>query len=209
MDNEQIKKISLAFDIEEISIIECLKNIAKQPLPKKIKKSIFEENIEPELITIKNDEYFYFLEDDYGKLENKIAIINLEISRLGKEIAHSVDVSGETFHDNFVYDEGNRQQAMWSNEIKKLTNIKNKARIVDTQKNDGISENRVSIGKKVTLLVNGKQIDTKIGSYLTFDKHSISYESVLAKNIMNLAEKEHKNCVIDHKKVSLTIIKID
>ena len=97
---------------------------------------------------------------------------------------------------------------MWSNEIGKLKAIKNKARIVDTKREPELIK-KVSIGKKVTLLVNEKKIDVKIGSYLTFDKHSISYASVFAENIMNLTEGDHKECLINHKKTSLTILKIE
>ena len=93
MDNEQIKKISLAFDIPENKLIECLKKTAKQSLARKIKQTNTEETIESELIPNKGDEYFYFLKEDFNKLNNKIDVIGLEISRLGKEIAHSVDVS--------------------------------------------------------------------------------------------------------------------
>ncbi|MEI6528930.1 MAG: hypothetical protein WCN88_00805 [Candidatus Falkowbacteria bacterium] len=208
MDNEQIKKISLAFDIEEKSLIECLNKFSKARKAKKIRQAIPKEDLELELSTLKTNDVFYFLEEDYDKLNEKISVIKIEIERLGQEIAHSVDVSGETFHDNFVYEEGNRQQAMWIDEIRKLTAVKNQARVIDPQIKAGLPDTQVAIGKQLTLLVNGKTVETKIGSYLSFDKNSLSYASVFAKNIMNLSEGDHKDFVINHKKISLTVLKI-
>ncbi len=208
MENEQIKKISLAFDIDENRLTEFLIKFAKALKAKKIKQTILKDNVELQLSMLKANDVFYFLEEDYNKLNEKISEIKIEVERLGQEIAHSVDVSGETFHDNFVYEEGNRQQAMWIDEIRKLTAVKNQARVIDPQIKAGLPDTQVSIGKQLTLLVNGKIIETKIGSYLSFDKNSLSYVSVFAKNIMNLSEGDHKDFVINHKKISLTVIKI-
>ena len=205
MDKIQIKKISLAFDITESAIIDCLKKLTPVKKAKKMIEGISDEDYKT-LETIKAEEYFYFLEKDFDELNNKIFTIQEEISRLGQEIAHSVDVSGETFHDNFVYDEGNRQQEMWSNELKKLLAIKNKSKVFQLPKEE--NKNIVMIGKNVLLLVNDKQIHIKIGSYINFDKKSISYASAFAQNVINLKQGEEKEFIINHKKTKVTVLEV-
>jgi transcription elongation GreA/GreB family factor len=205
MDKIQIKKISLAFDIPTSAISDCLKKVTPTKKATKTIEGISVEDYKT-LETIRMEEYFYFLEKDFDELNNKISIIQDEISRLGQEIAHSVDVSGETFHDNFVYDEGNRQQEMWSNELKKLLTVKNKSKIFQLSKEE--NQNIIMIGKNVLLMVNDKQIHIKIGSYLNFDKKSISYASEFAQNIINLKKGEKKEFIINHKKIKVTVLEI-
>lgn len=217
MNKTQIKQISREFKIPEADIRRCLArlNSLKDTQDSEI---ISEQNSAsststnptedvPEIAPSKiiSGNYFYFLKEDYGHLLEKIETIRTEIGRLGSMIAHSVDVSGETFHDNFDYDEGNRQQDMWAKEIQKLEVIKQKARVIDLSFN---LQKSVSIGKKVQLIKDGHEMNIKIGSYMTFNKKSISYASEFARNIMDMQEGEHKKFLIHKKNVEVTVVKI-
>lgn len=208
MNTEQIRKISLAFEISEKDLKQCLKKIAPPRSTKKT-NSIINEIIEETINTPNNENVYYFLEEDYIKLNEKINKISEEISRLGQEIAHSVDVSGETFHDNFVYDEGMRQQSMWSDEKLKLETIKSKARVIEKKQNNDNEEKFVTIGSVLVLSVNSKTTHTEIGSYLNFHKGSISYASEFAKNIINMKKGEQKEFIINHKKMIVVITEIN
>lgn len=217
MNKTQISKISREFKISEADIRRCLEKL-KASKTTQDSEIVLEQNSEMNSQTNLNEEileitpskiiggkYFYFLKEDYLHLLAKIETIRTEISRLGNMIAHSVDVSGETFHDNFDYDEGNRQQDMWAKEIQKLEVIKQKARVIDPSLN---LQKYVSIGKKVQLIKDGHGMNIKIGSYMTFNKKSISYASEFAKNIMDMQEGETKKFLIHKKNVEVTIVKI-
>lgn len=208
MNTEQIRKISLAFEISEKDLKQCLKKVSSPNQTKKNAPYTICEDIEETTNKPNSENVYYFLEDDFIKLNKKINKISEEISRLGQEIAHSIDVSGETFHDNFVYDEGNRQQAMWSDEKRKLEIIKSKSRIISKEQGNQNGEKCVSIGSKLVLSSNGRIMHIKIGSYLNFSKDSISYASDFAKNIINMKKGEEKDFIVNHKKMKVIIIEI-
>lgn len=180
-----IRKISEKYSIPVTDIIESLVNIPKQVIAKKPKQEKKEEKFlivskkptEPENIIRKK---YLFLEKDYHLLEEKIEKILAEIARIGSEIGESCDET-ETFHDNFDYEEGGRQQKMWTNHLRSLRYIKEHAEIIKDNKDSQC----VSIGREVTVKQDGKEIITKIiGSYSTFSDTEISYNSPLAKIIM-------------------------
>jgi len=195
MKDTEIKKIS---DYLSISIEEIKKVLAEKK--KEINQKPKKENFDKEA-----PRKFYFLENDLKKLELKIETLHNEIARLGKEIGRSCDESGETFHDNFDYEECSRQQTLWSGEIKKLTEIKRKSKIVVPSK----EEKKVFIGKKVKILKNGEKFSFYIGSYMSFTKNYISYKSPIASLIFGAKEGETKEGIINGKKTVLEIISIE
>ncbi len=195
MKDTEIKKISehLSVSVNEI----------KQVLAKK-QKEINQELKKEETIEQKTQEV-YFLEADLKKMEFKIETLHKEIARLGKEIGRSCDESGETFHDNFDYEECSRQQAIWSGEIKKLTAIRRRSKIVNPNR----KEKKVLIGKKVTIIKNGQKISFYIGSYMSFTKNYISYKSPIVNLIFGSREGEVKEGLINGEKTVIEIISIE
>lgn len=177
MDKDQIKKISLAFDLSEDSIKKCLKDCSLKRLPKKISLFSSKENIETLNKPVKTKEYFYFLESDFNLLVKQIEEVALEIKRIGSEIGDSVSDSN-TFHDNFEYEELGRQQKMWTNRLKSLKEFKENVKITEAN----TFTDSIGIGNKVTMeAASGEILIKKIGSYITFSNHSLSYNSPLAK----------------------------
>ncbi len=195
MKDTEIKKIS---DYLSVSVNEIKKVLTKK------EKEVNEKTNKEKPMEKKTDQ-LYFLENDLKKMELKIEELHKEIARLGKEIGRSCDVSGETFHDNFDYEECSRQQTIWSEEIKKLTAIRRKAKIVSPNK----KEKKVLIGKKVTLIKNGEKISFYIGSYMSFTKNYISYKSPIVSLILGAKEGEIKQGIINGKKTIAEIISID
>jgi len=148
---------------------------------------------------------FYFLEDDFKKLEEKIENLHNEIKRLGNEIGKSCDVSGETFHDNFDYEECGRQQSIWSEEVRKLTVIRRKSKVVAPNK----TKKMVLIGKKVALIKNGELLTFHIGSYMSFTKNYISYKSPIVSLILGSKQGDTLEGLINGKKTKIEIVSID
>lgn len=193
MKNQDIKKISRAFSLEEDDIRQVL--IKAQ---EKLNKPRIDYH------SSSKDHYLYFLTEDMKKLEARVFWLHQEIKRLGAMIGLSCDVSGETFHDNFDYEEGNRQMMMWSEEIKKLNAIKRRVKIIVPQ----VTGDTVSIGRTVKIIKNGQIMEIKIGSYLTFSPETTSYASPLIKLIFGARAKETREGLIRGQKTKVKIMEI-
>lgn len=66
---------------------------------------------------------YYFLKEDFEALNAEINKIADKIKEIGKEMGKSCQEGAETFHDNFAYEDGERQQYMWSGRIRELIRI--------------------------------------------------------------------------------------
>lgn len=195
MKNADVKKISRAFGISEEAIKAALKRATAKT--EKLNRVDDPKTSPPS--------YFYFLANDFQELVIRIENLHKEITRLGEAIGRSCDVSGETFHDNFDYEECSRQQAMWSDEIKKLTEIKSRARIVEAQDNGQLS---VSVGRTIVIRNNGSLQKIQIGGYMTFSPGSVSYDSALVKLIFGAKIGDVKEGLIGKKKTKIEIMEI-
>jgi len=194
MKEIDIKKISEAFTIPEEAIRETLAKAANSTPTERKGFDHEEPGRSP----------FYFLPEDLHLLNKKIETLHQEISRLGRAIGRSCDVSGETFHDNFDYEECSRQQAMWSEEIKKLNAIKRNAKVINSNESGDI----VALGKTVTINNNDKNMTIKIGSYMTFNNKSVSYASPIVKLILGAKVGDIKEGSIRGVKTKVHILEI-
>lgn len=127
MDREiELKKISEHFNIPLADLKAALLKKATKPRgPRKgdgenkpIKPNTVLSRVIKEKLPEEKKKYF-FLKKDYMLLLKKMERISEEIQRLGEEIGESCSDS-ETFHDNFDYEEGGRQQRMWVGHIGEL-----------------------------------------------------------------------------------------
>ncbi|OHA24282.1 MAG: hypothetical protein A3G52_02045 [Candidatus Taylorbacteria bacterium RIFCSPLOWO2_12_FULL_43_20] len=62
----------------------------------------------------------FFLPEDFEKLNQEITGLCDRIKQIGKEMGESCREGAETFHDNFAYEDGERQQAMLSTRLRKF-----------------------------------------------------------------------------------------
>jgi transcription elongation GreA/GreB family factor len=196
MKEEDIKKISQTFTISEDAIKKVLKKAATELAHNN--KAASHRKVEPA--------HYYFLVEDFNKLNEKIEKIHNEIIRLGEAIGLSCDVSGETFHDNFDYEECGRQLRMWSQESDKLLVIRRQARIITPQTSNDLN---VSIGRTVKININGQKMELKVGSYLTFSSESISYATPIIKLILGAKVNDVREGLIMDKKVRIKILAIE
>ena len=109
---------------------------------------------------------YYFLEEDFKDLCLKIDELKKKLEEIGQEMGDSCRQSSETYHDNFPFEEGCRQQGMVSDRLTNLISIRNRVKIVVPD----IMENSVSIGKIIVIkdMETNKEETYRIGSYDDF-----------------------------------------
>ncbi len=132
---------------------------------------------------------FYFFREDLTALEEQIKKLDTQRREWGKVMGEATRQSAETFHDNFPFEDANRQFEMLSVRIHDLMAIKSCARLVD---GSVARTDRVSIGSLVT--VEDKETrelrQIRIGSYMVLTERgmdpvlTVSYSSPMAKLIM-------------------------
>ncbi len=152
---------------------------------------------------------YYFLKKDFEALNTEISKIADKIKVIGQEMGKSCQEGAETFHDNFAYEDGERQQYMWSGRIRGLIRIRNQARVVEPQKGETIS-----LGHIVTVKdeLTEKVRIIKIGSYMALAKQEeevISYNTPLAQMLIGGRVGETREAIIVGKKQSFHILKIE
>jgi transcription elongation GreA/GreB family factor len=206
---EEIRKISGHFGIAEEEIINLLQN-DKHQKPKTVPpKKISKKPVAPtapiklkfEPVKQLSDKKYFFTEDDYQLLINKMDEVLAEVNRLGDEIGLSCAES-ESYHDNFCYEEGGRQQKMWTAYLRQLRLVKEKSVIIKKKENPDC----VAIGSLVEIETENDEIIIKrIGSYLTFSDNDLSYKSPLAKLLIGKKIGSKIQGTINGKDVSLTI----
>ena len=146
----------------------------------------------------------YFLQQDFDRLNLKITEICDKIKQIDQEMGESCREGAETFHDNFAYEDGERQQALLGGRLRQYISVRNNARIVKEEP----QMNMVTIGKTVQLVDENNQPHTyRIGSYLTFedDDVTISYNSPLARLIIGAKVGEKRSGSVGHSKKTFTI----
>jgi len=151
---------------------------------------------------------FYFLKEDFKKLNTEIGIISQKIKEAKKGIGESCKDNADTWHDNFGFEENQRQYTMWSNQLKELSYINANARIITPD----FSSDKVGIGRTVTIQDEESGIikTFKIGSYVVLgSRDRISYESPLAILLINGKVGERKKGIIGRKIKIFKILKIE
>lgn len=153
---------------------------------------------------------YYFLRKDFEALNAEIEKIADKIKEIGKEMGKSCQEGAETFHDNFAYEDGERQQYMWSGRIRELIRIRNQVRVIlEPQKGE-----TVSIGRTITVEDEhtGETRVMKIGSYMVLTEEEgevISYNAPLARMLVGGRVGDTKESVIAGKQKRFRILKIE
>ncbi len=126
---------------------------------------------------------YYFLKEDYDDFLKEFEMAESNVQKALKEIGESAKQDpGNTFHDNFGFEEGNRQFMIWSVELEKLNAIKTQSEIISPKPAD-----TAEIGKSVKIedLETKKTFSFQIRGFMVQPKeNAISYLSPLGKLIM-------------------------
>jgi transcription elongation GreA/GreB family factor len=150
---------------------------------------------------------YYFLPEDFKMLNNQIKRIVERIKAIGREMGKSCQEGAETFHDNFAFEEGERQQFMWSKRLNELMEIKSMAVVFAPE---GKSE-RVGIGRKVLMADcdTGEEKTILIGSYINFNSNGkVSYHAPLARIILGAKVGDCRQGMVVDKKRTFEILEI-
>lgn len=150
---------------------------------------------------------FYFLPEDFAALDRQIREISMKIREIGQEMGASCNEGAETYHDNFAYEDGERQQYMWSSRLRELVAIKNRARIVS----EIPVPRKVSIGSRVTILdqETDEEKVLRIGSYMSFQKNTVSYAAPLARILLGSSTGEVRSGRIAGRVRQFEILAVD
>lgn len=152
---------------------------------------------------------YYFFKKDYNELENKIYKKQEELKKVGREIGESCEESSETWHDNFGFEEGARQQKIIMKELEELCRLRNNAIIFQVSNQN----EKADIGKYIEIKDTATQ-EVKnffISSYIVLNrtyKNEISYNSPLGSKLIGLKIGEQAELAINNKIVKYKVINI-
>lgn len=127
---------------------------------------------------------------------------------LGAQMGEACDQSSETFHDNFAYEDGERRQYMWGEELRKLTHMRDGADLVDPPRGAEV----VRLGTRVTVQDGeGRRTTFVVGSYATFGAGDeiVSYHAPLARIVVGAEVGEVCEGVIRGRLVELEVLAIE
>jgi len=130
------------------------------------------------------DEVVFFTRSGYELLEVAIRGVEEELTAVGRDIGESVASGGDTFHDNFDFDEGTRMQRLLHTELAALRAIRAHSVILEGDDKRSID---LHLGKHVVMeyLDSDGEIDFVVGDYLSFQAEEgkaniVSYKAPLA-----------------------------
>ena len=128
---------------------------------------------------------YYFFQEDYDRLVAQVADLRGKIGEAFRDAADSADQSSETWHDNFGFEDGQRQIMMHGRQLEKLVEVMSRAEILPRP--ESVSE-EVSIGSAVRVEAedSGETLLYRIGSYAVAlnDVGVISYDSPIARLLL-------------------------
>ena len=152
---------------------------------------------------------YYFSKEDYNELQEEITNIRKRVKEIGQEMGASCQEGAETFHDNFAFEDGERQQQILTKRYIELRRVFENAIVV--KKID--QKEKVAFGNIVKYkdLNSNEEKIVEIGSYMILRKYRgnlISYNSPLGELLLGLEEGEIKKGKIAGKINEIEILNI-
>lgn len=151
---------------------------------------------------------YLFLREDLETLGKKIEENKTRLKEALKRISDSCN-GGSTWHDNFDFEQAQRDAAMWSIRVRELISIRNNMKVVSPE---DFRSDEVNIGRTVT--IQDKDTDEiktfQIGSFMVLDeeRNAISYNTPLAKAIIGAKIGEIREVETAQNKRKVKIIEI-
>jgi len=151
----------------------------------------------------------YFLQQDLDELDRRIAELEHLIREIGREMGESCSEGAETYHDNFAFEDGERQQRMWTRRLRELVRVRERARLVRPTAANG----RVALGRTVTVMDvdTGDERRFRVGSYMSFRNGTevVSYLAPLARLLIGAEEGDVREGTIGKTRRSFEVVAID
>lgn len=150
---------------------------------------------------------YYFLQEDLDALNAQIAELVQKLRDIGQEMGDAVGQSSETWHDNFGHEEATRQYGMWSERLRQLVEVRDKAQIMTPVSNP----HTVVIASRVTFVdAGGVEKTLQIGSFtVPTTKQDVSYISPIARLLMGAQVGDDVSGKVAGKDVTYEVTKIE
>lgn len=155
---------------------------------------------------------FLFFDEDYEALKQKIEGIREQVRETQRLSAESVEQSSESWHDNYTFEEAQRQLKMLLNHLGGLSKTMEHARVVSRP---SAVPPAVDLGTavKYTNLTAGFTDDVVVGSYMVLDatleeSGYISYDTPLARILMGVKEGDVRTGELGGRHVELRVDEI-
>jgi transcription elongation GreA/GreB family factor len=150
---------------------------------------------------------YRFLRKDYDALLAKIEELANALREAGQE--KGANQSAETWHDNFGYEEEQRQEWTLSDRLEEYVEMKNGAEIVQSH-----PTNEVDIGCQMTIcdIATDERRTLVVGSYQVLDQqheNEVSYVAPVAKPFMGATVGEEREARIGEKTALYRVVGIE
>lgn len=123
-------------------------------------------------------ESFFFLASDLAVLEADIRAVGAEIKKVQGDTAESTEQTSETWHDNFMFEDGQRQMNILASRLASFNEILAKAMIVEPR-----TDGSAGVGNRITIRdeATGEERTYTVGSYVAGKQNvdTVSYTSPL------------------------------
>jgi transcription elongation GreA/GreB family factor len=150
----------------------------------------------------------YFLQSDLEDLDEMISEVQEQIRRVKHDAQEGTEQSSESWHDNYVFEEAQRQLKMLLNHLGGLSNARENAEVIRPDESSSV----VAVGKRVKLRMNGSEDEIYIGSYMVGKRlrelEYVSYEAPLAAGLLGASVSEKRTVEIGGKFVEIVILEV-
>jgi transcription elongation GreA/GreB family factor len=148
-----------------------------------------------------------FLQFDLDALDAEINVARDEIRRVKLEANESNEQSSESWHDNYTFEESQRQLKMLLNLLGGLSKARERSQVVTPKANPNVTD----IGTTVTFVDNDKKFsdEISIGSYMVskklMDLDFVSYESPLGALLLGSTVGDTRVGKVGNRELNVTI----
>jgi transcription elongation GreA/GreB family factor len=150
----------------------------------------------------------YFLQSDLEDLDEMIDEVRAQIKRVKHDAQEGTEQSSESWHDNYVFEEAQRQLKMLLNHLGGLSNARENAELVTPDTTSDV----VAVGKRVKIRMNGLEDEIYIGSYMVGRRlrelDYVSYEAPLAAGILGAIISETRMVEIGGRRVEIEVLEV-
>jgi len=155
------------------------------------------------------DAPFLFLQKDYSALEKNIDALKNNLKTVGFEVGEMSHQSSETWHDNYGFEEADRERKRLAGTLEELKKVYAQAEVVESSPH----AEHVSLGSKVTI----QNIETHekkvvvVGSYMVLEKtdpSEFSYAAPFVTSLMGASLGEVREIKTGEKISKMKIIQI-
>ena len=149
----------------------------------------------------------YLTKAGYTKLQQKAKDLEAKLRATSKQKGYAAEVGGNVWHDNFFFEQLEREEQMLSYQLRQVQEVLGRAAIVPTP----VQTDVVRIGLAVEVeFADGRRRVFTIGGYLESapSQGLIAYNTPVGKALIGAEEGETRSYEADGKKIEVTVFRI-